>query len=340
MEAVPAVSPNGRPNLPQHSHLSLPLAPYDPTAEISQAFVSFLAAIIPGADDRAVVRDGATRLARRLARVLSLEDGELGSGCFVGGALGRRTAILIRGTLPTIDLFLTLTPGAETATPGAALDATARAARALGLSPQAIGPRAVTLREEGLRFALIPTVNESRKGMGGRRVIPGRSTSGASRWIPWDPLAEAAALRVLGMVHGERPRMLLAILKAWRSHNRVPLSGYALDVLVQAFFQDRAGAVVLGGRAKPQDLFESFMAWGRNATPGGFPLPGGGRSLSVGDGWHGQAASAYWLAVQTRQLCAKGDVPGAASIWRTLLGEAFPEALGALDVGSGVCSRD
>jgi hypothetical protein len=182
-----------------------------------------------------------------------------------------------------------------------------------------------------MSFALIPTLGESGQGMGGRMVIPGRSASGANRWIPWDPLAEAAALRVLGMVHGDRPRMLLAILKAWRNHNHVPLSGYALEVLVQAFFQKRAGAVALGGQAKPQDLFESFMAWGRNATPGGFPLPGGGRSLSVGDAWHGQAASAYWLAVQTRQFCAKGDAPGAGSIWRTLLGEAFPESSGTLE---------
>lgn len=310
---------------------------HDTSAETTQAFVSFLAAILPKPEDQIRVRDGAAQLVRRLAGVLTLDSGRVGSGSgfFVGGALGRRTAILTRGALPTIDLFLALAPGAHTTRAADALEATAMAARALGLDPRAVGPRAVTLREDGLSFALIPAIHQIVGGEEERMAIPGRSALGTFRWIPCDPLAEAAALRVLGMANGERPRMLLAILKAWRSHTRVPLSGYALEVLVQAFFQERAGAVAQGGRATPQDLFESFMAWGRNATPGTFPLPGGGRRLSVGEAWRGPATSAYWRAIRARHLSAMGDARGAGGVWRELLGDAFPQPMGTLDVFPG-----
>jgi hypothetical protein len=302
--------------------------PHDTISEMAAAFARFLAGLLPTLADRRRLGAGADQLARRLAPCLDLDgtwEGATG-GFFVGGALARRTAILSAGDAPTVDLFLVLASGPAPLDAAVALDTVARAARSLGIAPLLVGPRAVVLRHDGLSHALTPT-----RRVGDRLEIPGRDAEGRVRWIPSDPLAEVVAPRTLAMVHGREPGQLLALLKAWRHHNRAPLSGYALEMLVQAFFRDGPAALALGGRMALPDLFETFMAWGRNVTPGSIPLPGGGRRLSVGDAWHGLAQAAYWRAVGARRLVTQGDAQGAGLLWREILGAAFPVPRGCLE---------
>ncbi|CCG08536.1 hypothetical protein [Pararhodospirillum photometricum] len=246
--------------------------------------------------------------------LLSPHAGRWGSAVG-GGAVGRCTAIQIEALPPTADLFLPLVSDADSETPAAALACLARAVVETGLGRAVPRPdgRAIVLRLEDLPIALLPVCRQ-----GARLLVPGRDPEGLPQWVEHDPGAEVACLRRLDHLEGPRPRRLLCLLKAWRVRNRVPVSGYALEILVGAYFQSTRTPAGL------PLLFEMFMAWARDALPGAFALPGASRRLFLGKGLQGATVSAYWRCVRARHLAASGEVGPASAVWRDLLGPVFP----------------
>ncbi|ABC23254.1 hypothetical protein [Rhodospirillum rubrum] len=294
-----------------------PVAVFQPRDALAAGFQSVLAAHMPDAALQARLRAGARAVVDRLTPHLPLVGGDQGGGGYlVGGSVGRRTAVTLTDRPPTTDLFVLLDDPA-CRDPRCAVDRLGAALAAAGLPcrPPSEGRTAHGLAWEDLPFALRPALPTR-----GRLALPVAAENASLRWTICDPLAETAAMRLLNSLYGDRPRQMITLLKVWRRHHRVALSGYGVEILVQAFFRD--------GMAHPgadlAEVFEAFLAWGRNATPAALPLPGGRRKLVVGEDWHGAAATAYWQAVAARHRARTGDVLGSAEIWRGLFGPAFP----------------
>jgi hypothetical protein len=135
-------------------------------------------------------------------------------------------------------------------------------------------------------------------------------------WTLINPVAEMAALRLSDAVSGGVSTRLLALLKAWKATSAVPISSYALEVMVREFLEQN---VFNGWTACLSD----FLAWARKRTPHRFELPGGNSWLEVGDDWHGAAEAAYWRCVLAGRHSASGDHGEALAEWRKLLGGYF-----------------
>ena len=154
---------------------------------------------------------------------------------------------------------------------------------------------------------------------GGSFLIPGRPTiEKSSDWVMTNPIAEAATLRLSDSLYGGRPRLLLTVLKSWRTHAEVPIASYALELLVQEFYS---------GSPRPFELEHAlieFWAWARKRTPCALKPPGGQSALDVGKEWHQKAQAAYWRTMLAQRHLKGGKVIDAALEWRHVLGWLFP----------------
>lgn len=162
------------------------------------------------------------------------------------------------------------------------------------------------------------------------RVIPAATHEGAflvpgivvghqaATWAITNPIAEAATLRLADSLYSGRSRLLLACLKAWKRHNQVPISSFALELLVQDFY---AGAPRPFGLGK---ALIDFWAWVRKRTPTTMHPAGAHTPVIVTEAYHAKAKAAYWRVTLADYHAEMDKIVDAALEWRAVLGDAFP----------------
>jgi hypothetical protein len=176
------------------------------------------------------------------------------------------------------------------------------------------GPTGVIVPREAHAVKIVPSFLHK-----GAFLIPGAATlARASGWSVSNPVAEAATLRLSDSLYGGRPRLLLTALKAWRITQNVPVTSFALELLVQDFYASAPRAFALD-----QALTE-FWAWVRGRTPCKLLAPGAQSPIEIDGAWHGKAKAAYWRVTLAEHHLKTGMVVEAAVEWRQLLGLAFP----------------
>lgn len=269
-------------------------------------FDRFIDDLLPSPEEISAARHAVALVVEVLRPVLRPnESGQGRSDFLVAGSIGKRTAIR---PLPPVDL-LTLLPlplPSHRELP-ALLE---RMNTALGHAfPQAQVQRTgtyVVVSADGLSVRAYPSA-EGKQGF----AFPLEHG-----WTLINPVAEMAALRLSDAVSGGISTRFLALLKAWKTACAVPVSSFALEVLVREFF---ARNTFTGWSSS----FSDFLAWARKNTPRSFDLPGEQPPLEVRDEWHSAAEAAYWRCVLARRHAAAGEHAEARDEWRRVLGDYF-----------------
>lgn len=279
--------------LPYHAPMTAPHAP----------FGAFLDRLRPMPAELAAARDAAAKPLAALRAHFRLSRRDHRGDFLVAGSIGKHTATR---PLPPLDILYLLPPA--TATAGTPAERVLELAAALGE-----GNDDDAASVAGGRIRIRPAVES-----GGAFLIPV-----AGRWRVCNPAAEVAALGLVDRLSDGAATRLLALLRAWRDANTVPLASFVLENLAREFAATRHG---LGDAA----ALTEFFAWCRGFTPRRLVLPGGLDRLDIGDAWHGAAEAAYWRCVLAARHAAAGDDAAATEEWRRLLGRGFPDPRAAL----------
>ncbi|MBL8644519.1 MAG: hypothetical protein JNK21_11350 [Rhodospirillaceae bacterium] len=292
-----------------------------PLPDLQACIGEFLRRIVPNTAAYMAARAAATRIAADLRAELYREPqpNTAESDHMVAGSVGKLTAI---APITTVDLLFVLPPKLGISKPGDAL----KTAWAVLKSKHA-GARisddqtAVLVNDSDATARVLPCLPRE-----GAFLVPG-----PDQWSLSNPIAEAATLRLMDTMYGNRPRLLMAVLKAWRLHNAVPISAYALELLAQDFYSSAP---------RPQDIataLADFWAWAKKRTPATLKTPGASTAVTVDAAWHGKAKAAYWRVTLAQSHVMQKKMADAAKEWRELVGPLFPlpgETVGALPAHS------
>lgn len=289
-------------------------AAQNPPASLDACFAEFLRRIVPTSAAYAAARGAAVALAADLRAELyrNARVDVTSTDHIVVGSVGKRTAI---APIATVDLLYALPPklGITKAVDGlktawAVLRSKHAAAEVASDTTGVLVPGA------GMTIKVLPCLPRD-----GAFLVPGPATlERAAGWSLTNPIAEAATLRLMDTMYGTRPRLMLAALKAWRLHAEVPISPFALELLVQDYYASAPRAFEL-----PTALVE-FWAWAKKRTPATLKPPGAASAVTIGAEWHGKAKAAYWRVTLAQHHVVTHKLVDAALEWRATLGALFP----------------
>ncbi|MDX2222597.1 MAG: hypothetical protein SFV21_07615 [Rhodospirillaceae bacterium] len=282
--------------------------------DLAACFGAFLRRIVPTTQAYVAARTAAQTVAERLRAEL-YPRGSLAAGQIdhvVVGGVGKRISI---APIRVIDLLYVLPARLR---PTKSADALKTVWAVLRQSyPDAATAHdrtGVLVSTEAGQVRVMPSVPHE-----GGFLVPGTATlERASGWSLTNPVAEAATLRLADSLYNGRPRLLLAALKAWRDHAAVPVSSFALELLVQDFYTGAPRPFALG------KALLDFWAWARKRTPATLRPPGALTALAIDGAWHAKAKAAYWRVTLADHHADQGKMVDAALEWRAVLGEAFP----------------
>jgi hypothetical protein len=283
-------------------------------ADLSACFAEFLRRIIPTSRAYGFARGTGAQVAAdlraELYRSAPIDVAE--TDHVVVGSVGKRTAV---APILVVDVLYALPPKLGITKAADALK-TAWAVLKLRHDDARIAHdhSGVTVARDGLTVKVLPCLPHD-----GAFRVPGAATlERAAGWSVTNPIAEAATLRLMDSLYGSRPRLLLAALKAWRLHADVPISSFALELLVQDFYSSKPRPFPLA------PALVEFWAWARTRTPATLKPPGATTAVTLDDAWHGKAKAAYWRVTLADYHIQQGKIIDAALEWRQTLGSLFP----------------
>ena len=278
---------------------------------IGACFGAFLRRVVPSHTAYGVARGVCDDVIAGLRAVMPHPDGA--TDYVITGAVGKRTAL---SPIRMADLLYILPPKFIAAGNGRAGDALKTVANLLApkLAGVTVHGAGVIVPRGSLWVKVLPSAPHR-----GAFLIPGAATlTRASGWSISNPIAEAATLRLSDSLYGGRPRLMLTALKAWREASKVPISSFALELLVQDYYAS-------GPRAFELDkALTEFWVWSRLRTPCKLTPPGAQSAVEIDTAWHGKAKAAYWRVTLAEHHLKTGKLIDAAVEWRQLLGLAFP----------------
>ncbi|MSO97613.1 MAG: hypothetical protein EXR11_05255 [Rhodospirillaceae bacterium] len=282
--------------------------------DLSACFAEFLRRIVPTSPAYMAARNAGVEIAGvlrdELYRNATIEVAE--TDHIVVGSVGKRTAI---APIRVVDLLYALPPKLGLIKAADALKMTWAVVKSRHPETQiAEDQSGVIVPRAGITVKILPCLPRE-----GAFLVPGPPTlDRASGWSITNPIAEAATLRLMDSMYGSRPRLLLAVLKAWRNTNEVPISSFALELLAQDFYTSAPRPYALA------PALVDFWAWSRKRTPATLRPPGASTHVVIDDAWHGKAKAAYWRATLGEYHVGQGKVVDAALEWRLTFGPKFP----------------
>jgi len=288
--------------------------PQNTPFDLNACFAEFLRRIVPTSPAYLAAKHAAMMIGKDLrsefyrnARIDVAETDHI-----VAGSVGKRTAI---APIRVVDVLYVLPPKLAVAK---AIDALKIVLAVLNdkhpVACIAEDYSGVLVAVDGLAVKVVPCLPYE-----GAFLVPGSvSAERPSGWSLTNPIAEAATLRLMDSMYGNRPRLMLAALKAWRAHNGVAISSFALELLTMDFYTSAPRSFSLA------PALVDFWAWSRKRTPVTLKPPGASTSVVIDDVWHGKAKAAYWRSTMAEYHIGQDKMIEAALEWRQTLGPLFP----------------
>ncbi|MBL8630865.1 MAG: hypothetical protein JNM81_14620 [Rhodospirillaceae bacterium] len=284
--------------------------------DLPACVTEFVRRIVPNTAAYGAARETATHIATDLRAEL-YRDPNTANDHYIAGSVGKLTAIAPIGT---VDLLYVLPPKLGITDPDTALKTAWAVLKSKHEGARIADDKSgVLVAAKGLTVRVQPCLPRD-----GAFLVP--SVNG---WTLTNPIAEAATLRLADSMYGPRLRMMVAVLKAWRLHNDVPVSAFALELLAQDFY---------ASAPRPHDLttaLADFWAWAKKRTPATLKTPGASTAVTVDAAWHGKAKAAYWRVTLAQSHVVQNKVASACQEWREIVGPLFPisgEKIGVLTV--------
>lgn len=302
---------------------------------VVRRFAGFLGDLTPHAATTAAIAATAAdleSLLTRWLRVRAVAEPRLCAGLPLLRTLGAHAHATALAGDSTLDLLLVLGDAARPTQ--ASRDGRPATSPALRRITELLGQRygAVAIDRQGwisvrsdrtaavapIRARLLPAY---RCATGGVLVVGAPRLAAPVRWRQLDVEAQQRALEHAdGLSHG-KARHLIRLVKAWRNAVQVPLSGFAIELLVVEFL------LVWIYRRRSLLFYDwmvrDFFFWLAAQSGRSLPVPGTIEHVALGDRWRPAAEQAHRTARLAADLERQNDTPAALTHWRNIFGPAF-----------------
>lgn len=290
---------------------------------VAEIFSSFAGALkIPEAKKASIARRTAA-ITRRLNRDFRNTDSEVANR-FYGGSYGRNTAV---DSLSDVDLLYVLpyaTYERFNAYTSARQSALLQAVKTSllrtypGSNIYVDGQIVKIPYTDGITFEVVPVFNNT----GGGYVYA--DTNGGGSWQVCRPKEEINEFYSRNKEANCNLVVLGRIVRSWRDHHGISISGMLIDTLTYQFIE--AWAYKDKSFLYYDYLTRDFFLWlsERDRSQNYWRVPGSGAYAWKSGGFVQQAAAAYGLALAAIESLEKQHYWAASQKFRTIFGPCFP----------------
>lgn len=146
---------------------------------------------------------------------------------------------------------------------------------------------------------------------------------GKGGWLKTSPNAHNAAIKAQDILLHKRLKPLVCFLKAWKYHNKVPVSSFYLEMCAARYMKPKSKVVY------ERDLAGFFAHLDKNLSDVRDPTGISGLikpccSLAKADTTRSKIKTAASRSQKALDACSKGNVREAFKYWRLLFGPRFP----------------
>jgi hypothetical protein len=168
-----------------------------------------------------------------------------------------------------------------------------------------------------VKIEVVPVFNYDSAG---RWVMPDTHDGGS--WKTVNPAAEFTSLNNADAAANNNARVLIQMMKAWRSHCSVPIKSFVLEALVCDF--------ITTYEHRDQGYFyydwfvRDFLRYLMGKRDGYIIAPSSGELVWLGEDWFSRAQTAYRRAVEACQDEHDDYVILAGGEWQQIFGDRIP----------------
>lgn len=177
----------------------------------------------------------------------------------------------------------------------------------------------VVLRfDDGVTFEILPVFDNK----GGTWTYP--DSNGGGSWKTCNPKAEIAAVQARNIVVNGNLKALCRMMRVWRDHNSVPMTGALIDALAYQFIETWAhrDKSFLYHDYMARDFF-AFMGE-QDREQGHWRMPGSGSYVYRTGAFGYKAKIDYKFAAEACDLLNEASGYARRAKWRTVFGSSFP----------------
>ncbi|MGV8854956.1 MAG: SMODS domain-containing nucleotidyltransferase, partial [Devosia sp.] len=172
--------------------------------------------------------------------------------------------------------------------------------------------------QDGVRFEILPAfVNRANTW-----TYPNSNNGGS--WKACDPRAEIEAIRVRSLATDRNLKHLCRMMRIWRDHNDVPMSGALIDTLAYQFIEnwEHRDKAFLYHDYMARDFLKYMSDQSRDQSY--WRMPGSGSSVATKGNFQYKALVDYNISVAACSLQQDGEGPQRRAKWRSVFGPKFP----------------
>jgi hypothetical protein len=149
------------------------------------------------------------------------------------------------------------------------------------------------------------------------------SNNGGS-WKTCNPRAEIEAIRVRSLATNRNLKHLCRMMRVWRDHNAVPISGALIDTLAYQFIErwEHRDKSFLYHDYMARDFFEYMK--NQPADQYYWRMPGSGSYVWTKGNFQSKAKTDYGISVDACNLQGDDSAVARRATWRAVFGPTFP----------------
>ncbi|MBL6928948.1 MAG: hypothetical protein ISR44_07220 [Rhodospirillales bacterium] len=147
-------------------------------------------------------------------------------------------------------------------------------------------------------------------------------------WLAMNPAAEKTHLRAADLASGGKATHLIMMLKAWSRHRDIPISPFALELMVCEFV--RAWTYMRRSLLFYDWMIRDFFFWATHQVDREILTPVALECIALGDSWLEDAVHAHNIAQHACNMERENRDADAIAGWNNVFGPLFMNALPVL----------